>query len=274
MVIDNLTDLTIADVEAVPIEEIALLLARDQYPELDCQSYLACLDGFAVKARLRIDGVLGTPAIASGLSRYLFEEEGFHGNKYDYYNPSNSFINDVLDQRSGIPITLSIVYVAVARRLGLPISGVSFPGHFLVRYDDRERTFFIDPFNHGKLLTEEECKKRWIDLTRGTLSFRPEFLYASSNREILVRLLMNLKMIYMARKEYQSALDALNKTILFTPDGTEELKERGLIYYQLECFGQALKDLEAYLIKIPSSPDRPAIEVCIDELKEKVALIQ
>ncbi len=274
MTLDSLTDLSLADIEAVPIEEIALLLARDPYPGLDCQAYLAHLDRFAEQARLRIDGVLGGPAIARGLSHYLFQEEGFRGNKQDYYNPSNSFLNDVLDQRAGIPLTLSIVYVAVGRRLGLPVSGVSFPGHFLVRYDDREQTFFIDPFNRGKLLNEDDCKKRLNDMTRGSLTYRPEFLYASSNREILIRMLTNLKMIHMLQKDFQAALETLNHILLFSPDGAPELKERGLIYYELECFNLALQDLEAYLMKQPSSPDRPTIETCIDELRDKVTQIQ
>lgn len=271
---ETLTDLSLVDMEAVPIEEVALLLAREHYPELDFHPYLEHLNRYAHMARHRITGVRGGQAIAAALSRYLFEEEGFRGNRQDYYNPSNSFLNDVLDQRIGIPITLSIIYLAVGRRLELPLAGVSFPGHFLVRYDGSEQSFFVDPFNRGKLLTTVALKKRWVSLSGGTLPFRHEFLYPATNREILVRMLSNLKMIFTLQKDYRLVLDTLNKIILFTPDGTEALKERGLVYYQLECFNRALKDLESYLIKLPTSSDRPAIEAAISELKEKVEHIQ
>lgn len=271
---ETLADLALVDMELVPIEEAALLLAREVYPELNYKPYLTRLDQFAVKAGRHIHGVIGGPSIAESLSHYLFEEEGFRGNRQDYYNPANSLLNDVLDQRMGIPITLSILYLAVGRRLGLNLHGVSFPGHFLVRYDDRETSFFIDPFNHGKLITDESCKRRWVEMSQGTLPFRPEFTHPATHRQILTRMLINLKVIYTMKKDYERVLQLLNKVILFMSDGTELLKERGLVYYQLECFQPALKDLETYLVKIPHTGDRHAIESCISELREKVTHMQ
>lgn len=274
MRLKDLGELANVDLETVPIEEIAFLVAREKHPEIDFQPYRERLDEFARRARLRIGQVVGGRQLAEGLSRYLFEEEGFRGSSTDYYNPGNSFLNDVLDHREGIPITLSILYVAVGRRLGLPVKGVSFPGHFLVRFDEPLETFFVDPFYRGKILTEESCRHRLSDMYGEGLPFRPEFLYPSSNREILLRMLANLKMIYMTKKEFPMALQILNRILLFNPDGTEEVKERGIVCYHLECFGQALKDLSLYLKKNPAAEDRIAIEECIEDLRGKVSLIQ
>ena len=273
MKLKDLNELANVDIEAVSLEEIAFLVAREKYADLNVQPYQERLDEFARRAKLRIDQVVGGRQVADGLSRYLFEEEGFRGNTSEYYSPSNSFFNDVLDQREGIPITLSILYIAIGRRLNLPVTGVGFPGHFLVRYDDPRDVFFIDPFHRGRILTQEDCRQRLSDMYGDALPFRDEFLYPSRHREILLRLLANLKMIYMTKKDFPIALQILNRILLFNPYGTEEVKERGMIYYQMECFGQALKDLESYLTRIPTAPDRLVIEECIEDLRSKVAQI-
>jgi regulator of sirC expression with transglutaminase-like and TPR domain len=269
----NLQQLSLLNVEAVPLEEIALLVAKDYYPELDTVPYLKRLDELAQRAQYHIEGVVGNTAIARTLSYYLFDEEGFRGNTSDYYNPSNNFFNDVLDQRTGMPITLCILYVAVGRRLGLPVSGVSFPGHFLVHFQNKPESFYVDAFHHGKLLSENDCKKRLRERYANAIPDKPKFFQPSSHLEILIRLLSNLKMSFMLKKEYETVLNVLNNILLFTPDGTEELKERGLIYFHLECFQAALEDLESYLSKVPSAPDRIEIEACITDLREKVEQI-
>lgn len=271
----DLSELATLDPERVPIEDIAFLVAREKYPDLDLAHYQERLDEFARRASLRIGKVIGGRQIIEGLNRYLFEEEGFCGNKGDYYNPSNSYFNDVLDQRQGIPITLSILYVAIGRRLNLPVSGVAFPGHFMVRYEGGDASpLFIDPFYKGKILSAQDCEQRLKDMYGDSLPFRPEFLYASSHREILLRTLLNLKIIYMTRKDFEMALRMLNRILLFKPEGVEEVKERGILYYNMECFQPALRDLQSYLQKIPSASDRPVIEEYITSLKEKVELIQ
>lgn len=269
----KLTQLALENLEAMPIEDIALLVAKDHYPRLNLQHYEDRLDEFARQARHRIGGMVGGPTVARGLSQYLFQEEGFRANKQDYYNPSNSYFNDVLDQRTGIPITLSILYVAIGRRLQLPVSGVAFPGHFLVHYHEAGENFYIDPFNHGKLLSTDECKQRLSKQYGHAMPFRPEFLVPSTHREILVRLLTNLKINYLLKKEYETVVESLTKILLFTSEGAEELKERGLLYYHLECFTAAQQDLEQYLIKVPEAPDRHVLEQCLSDLKEKVSQI-
>lgn len=270
----DLSELATLNVEAVPIEEIAFLVAREKYQGLEIDPYRQRLDEFARRARPRVDQVIGGRQVAEALSHYLFEEEGFRGNTSDYYNPVNSFLNDVLDHREGIPITLSILYIAIGRRLGLPVSGVGFPGHFLVRYDEPGFPFFVDPFHQGKILAEEDCRRKMTDMYGEEVPFRPEYLRSSRNRDILLRMLSNLKMIHMTKKDFPMALQILNRILLFNPYGTDEIKERGMVYYQLECFGQALRDLQTYLIRTPSASDRPVVEECIEDLRGKVAMIQ
>jgi len=270
----DLIELSMSNPETLPIEEIALLVAKAHDPNLCLQSYRNRLDDYAHDARQRIGGVVGGPALARGLSHYLFEVEGFRGNRQDYYNPSNSLFNDVLDQRTGIPITLSILYIAVGRRLQLPLAGIGFPGHFLVRYHEAGAHFFIDPFNRGRLLTPEECQKRLQEQYGKALPYRPEYMEPSTHREILVRLLTNLKMAYMMRKEFENVITVLSQILLFAGDGAEELKERGLVYYHMECFNAAKQDLENYLARKPSSPDRELIRTFLHDLSTKIAQLQ
>lgn len=269
----NLEELSTSEVEQFSLDEISLLVAREKYPELQFENYLARLDEFASRAELHVKNVQGGRQIVEALNNYLFADEGFRGNTSDYYNPSNSFFNDVLDRRTGIPLTLSILYAEIGRRLGLPLAVVGFPGHALVRYRDRHETFFIDPFYSGKILTAEDCKLLLSEMYGEQLLFRPEYLNPATKREVLIRMLSNLKIIYMSKKEFEMALNILNKMLLFDPLGADSIKERGMVHYQLECYSSALKDFETYLVKEPTAADRSFIEECIAELRPKVELI-
>lgn len=273
MSIPALAELSSMNLEAVPLDHMALSVAQDHYPDIDCFSYLKRLDDFAERAQHHINGVAGAPAIAKALSHYLFEEEGFRGNKHNYYSASNSYFNDVLDQRIGIPITLSILYIAVCQRLKLPVCGVSFPGHFLVQYSDPRETFYIDAFSQGKLLSLGDCRRRWNDQFGDSLPFNKEFLRPATHREILIRILSNLKLAYTLVHDFEAVLRTLGQMLLFSPDGTEIIKERGLLYFHLECFRPALEDLEEYLTRCPTADDRPIIEDCITDLKDRVGHI-
>jgi len=270
MDVQKLEELAERDLQAVPIEEIAFSVAREKYDGLDVAPYRERLDEFARRAGLHVGQVLGGRQIVEGLSHYLFEEEGFRGNSGDYYNPCNSYLNDVLDSRQGIPITLSILFVAIGRRLGMKVHGVSFPGHFLARYEDADGVLLVDPFNRGKILSEAGCRDRLQEMYGERIGFHPEFLEPARHREVLLRLLTNLKIIALMRTDYPMALQMLNRLLLFKPEGGQELKERGLVSYQLECFGSALKDLETYLNEVPQDPDRTTLEAYIHDLRDKV----
>jgi regulator of sirC expression with transglutaminase-like and TPR domain len=258
------------DIETVPLEEIAFAVVREKYPDFDAAPYRRKIDEYARRADQRVGGVVGAHSVIQGLSHYLFDEEGFRGNSGDYYNPANSFLNDVLDTRQGIPITLSILYVAIGRRIGLNMKGVSFPGHFLVRYESEDGVLFIDPYHKGKILTEEECRDRLKEMYGNDLPYHNAFLEPAGHREVLLRMLTNLKLIAFMQRDYPMALRLLNRILLFKPEGPFELKERGLVEYQLECFGPALKDLEAYLTKQPDDPDRGDLEKYLEDLRNKV----
>lgn len=265
-----LEHLVTRDLEAVPVEEIAFSIARERYPDFDFKPYRERLDEFGHRASMRVGRVVGARSIAEGLAHYLFAEEGFRGNSGDYYNPSNSYLNDVMDTRHGIPITLSILYIAVARRLGHHMKGVSFPGHFLVRFDHEGETYFVDAYHRGKILNEENCRNRLQEMYGDRIPFRPEFLEPAPHREILLRMLTNLKLIALRQTDYPAAYQVLSNILLFKPEGGVELKERGLVSFQLECFGQALTDLEGYLRESPDDPDRSKLEFYIADLRDKV----
>jgi regulator of sirC expression with transglutaminase-like and TPR domain len=269
MLINNMTQLAQNDPELIHVEEVALILAKDRYPDLDMEYYLKQIDDFARRARMRVEGVVGGPAIAAALSAYLFEEEGFRANQNDYYNPSNSYLNDVIDQRAGIPISLGILYIAIARRLDLPVHGVNFPGHFLIRYSDSKDTFYIDPFLKGRLLTEEACRRRFVATFGDELTYRPEFLTPILNVDVLLRMLSNLKMAHVFQQDLQQILHTIDLLLTFTGGHPEQIKERGLLYYQMECFRPALDDLENYLEQVPLAQDRFQIKECVDDLRNK-----
>src|SRR5437899_3280203 len=180
----------------VDLAEASLLIAGEEYPDLDPVRYLARLDELGSALRHEAGGARGEDAVAA-LNRLLFQVEGFRGNTEDYYDPRNSFLNDVLDRRTGIPITLSLIYMEVGKRLGLSLEGVGMPGHFLVKCLPEGLEIFIDPFHQGEILLEEGCKKRLMEIYGNDFQFKRSFLDSVGKRQILSRMLTNLKGIYL-----------------------------------------------------------------------------
>jgi len=255
--------------DAIDLGHASLLIAREEYPDLDVGSYLARLDEMAGEIRRRMKGKEGAKSQIAHLNRLLFEEMGFRGNQGEYYDPRNSFLNDVLDRRIGIPITLSLVYLEVGRRIGCPLAGVAFPGHFLVRYNGTEPLpdLLVDPFNRGQLLTEEECRARIAERYKGQLEYRPEFLRRAQNRDILERMINNLKWIYHHQRDFHMALKVQQLLLLVAPGKLEEIRDRGLIHYRLALLSEAAADLDRYLSLAPDAPDAPQIKERLTELR-------
>jgi len=255
--------------DAIDLGQASLLIAREEYPDLQVDQYLARLDEMAatVKAGLR-GGEVFTTQIAH-LNRVLFDEMGFRGNREEYYDPRNSFLNDVLDRRIGIPISLSTIYLEVGRRIGCPLDGVAFPGHFLVRFAGPipKSEILVDPYNRGMLLTEEDCKKRLKETYKGQVRFRAEFLRRARNRDILERMLTNLKHIYHGQRDYHRALRIQQMILSLKPEDPATIRDRGLLYHRLACFGQAVEDLELYLHAIPDAPDAAVLRDRLERLK-------
>ena len=247
--------------QAIDLAQAALLIARDEYPDLELGPYLDRIDGMAATVRARLRGGEGATSRIAHLNRHLFDDLGFRGNVAEYDDPRNSYLNDVLDRRLGIPITLSIVYLAVGVRSGVPLAGVSFPGHFLVRYAGRdlEEDLLIDPFHRGALLTPEQCRRRLLESFGGRIAYHPALLRRASHREILERTLNNLKAGFETRRDYSRALRVQNRMVGLKPDAPEPRRDRGLIEARLALFEQAADDFDAYLAARPAAADSAAL---------------
>jgi regulator of sirC expression with transglutaminase-like and TPR domain len=260
--------------ERIDLARACLMIAEDAYPGLQVDRYLGEIERMAIRLRGQLSGDGGAEERVLALNEFLFGELGFVGNTRDYYDPRNSYLNEVIDRKTGIPITLAILYMEVGRRIGLPLAGISFPGHFLVRLKLRRGTLILDPFTCGAPVPEDELRERLQRvIPHGASDNMPvaevpieQFLEPASNRQILARVLRNLKAIYRDAGEPQRVLDVLNRMLVVAPDAHGELRDRGFIYQKLECFRAALKDLSEYVEREPDAVDRDDVRARVVEL--------
>lgn len=252
--------------QQIDLAASALYIAQEEYPDLDPAQYLNVLDTMAAQLQERMSAQRYPLRIIQSINEYLYDELGFTGNSTDYYDPRNSFLNDVIDRRMGIPITLSLVYLEVARRIDFPMAGIGMPGHFLIRPDIAQMEIFVDAFNRGEVLFAEDCQTRLAEIYRQPVTLQPQFLESVSHRKFLARMLTNLKIIYLDRQELEKALGAVERILLLFPGLPMELRTRGLIYYQLGRWAAASKDLETYLTSVPDAEDAPAIRQLLQQL--------
>jgi regulator of sirC expression with transglutaminase-like and TPR domain len=190
------------------------------------------------------------------LNAYLYEELGFEGNQTDYYNPQNSFLNDVLDRRTGIPITLALVYLSLAQRIAFPMEGIALPGHFLIRPVQSEMAIFVDAFNQGEILFEQDCEALLHKMFGDRIAMREQFLAPATNRQFLARMLTNLKATYASSGDVAGVLAAVERILMLYPDAPIELRDRGIILFRLSRWMEARQDLERYLELFPQADDR------------------
>jgi regulator of sirC expression with transglutaminase-like and TPR domain len=244
----------------------ALLIAATEYPDLDIEHELGLLDALSGAASARLEGAEDALRAANALSQYLFDEVGLRGNREDYYDPGNSYLNDVLHRRLGIPITLSLVYIEVGRRLGLPLVGVGMPGHFLVKHQGVD-DLFIDPYHGGILLSEKECAQRLREVQGQDLLWDETYLGPTTNLDFLTRLLGNLKGAYARRQEFSRVLPVLDLLVALRPDVIEERRDRGLLHYQLKRFDEALEDLRHYAASEAAPSDISEVNKVITTLE-------
>jgi regulator of sirC expression with transglutaminase-like and TPR domain len=256
----------------IDLAAAALLIAQEEYPTLDLARYLARLDELADGARARIGSITAATEQVARLNHFLFVERGFAGNNDHYYDPRNSYLNDVLDRCRGIPISLSLVYTEVGQRVGLPVCGVSFPGHFLVKYAG-DPEIIIDPF-FGSVISVEECAKRLHRIYGDQARLDPRLLRPARRRELLVRMLSNLKQIYVDTHDLVRALACVDRILLLVPDTPRELRDRGILYQRLECYAAALRDLERYLQLAPDDDAAPLIRESLPDLQRQAASLQ
>jgi regulator of sirC expression with transglutaminase-like and TPR domain len=245
----------------------ALEIAAEEYPQLRPEPYLYRLDLLAANVRDRLANETAPPVLLQELSRVLFEEEGFRGNADNYYDPRNSFLNDVLDRKLGIPLTLSIVYLEVGWRLGLPLSGVNFPGHFLVRYEGEALRLLVDPFQRGLVLFEDQAQALLDRVYGGAVTMQLEFLRPAGRRDILTRLLANLKGIYQQARDDDRTLAAIDRILVLEPDNLAERRDRGMVLARLGRHEEALADLQAYLSSNEHASDAPRVQMLLTELR-------
>lgn len=255
--------------DPVPLDEAALALALEEYPSLDVEEYLVRLDALGERVRARSPGPLRAATALGALRRVLHEEEGLRGNEQDYYDPRNSFLNEVLDRKLGIPISLSVLWIEVARRAGLELQGVGFPGHFLAKYASPSGPeVFVDAFNGGEMLSAEECVARYRGRTGGRDLDR-RFLGAVAPRQILSRMLQNLKRVYVERRDDVRTYAVLDRILLLSPSQIEAVRDRGLVAARLGGGAAAIQDLEAYLARMPAAEDAEDVKRVLNGLRGK-----
>ncbi len=259
--------------EAINLAEAALLIAQEEYPDMDVAAYLRRLDRMANEVDKRARNEEDPHGRLEALNRYLFDIVRFRGNAEAYYDPRNSYLNEVLDRGTGIPITISTVYLEVGWRLGMRLQGVGFPGHFLVKYSSREGEIVIDPFHRGQILDEEGCQSRLDQLYGGRVQYQGSFLAAATRRQILTRILTNLKGIYLAAKDHHRALAAVERILLIDPDLGREIRDRGILRMQLQQTSRAIADLERYLTMNPEADDAEEVRARLREWRQTQATL-
>lgn len=248
----------------------ALLIARDAYPALDFQALEGKLDELAAPLRRRHIAELPAALQARAVGDHLFIRHGFRGNTDSYYEVRNSFLNDVLERKTGIPITLTVLFVEVAQRAGVHARGVGFPGHFLARVDDPEGSVIVDPFAGGATLTRRDQ----VDLLKrvaGKMKFQEGMLEATPVRHIVARMLMNLRGIYAAQGDYPRLLLVLDRLIDLMPDVTDELRDHGYLCAKLGAPRAAIENLQRYLGVLPNAGDVVEVRKFLARLEQDSA---
>jgi len=242
----------------------AMRIARVEYPDLDIARCRTTLDEFARDGRALVKA-RGRKGVEQ-FNAYFFDMLGFHGNADDYYDPRNSYLNDVIERRTGIPITLTAVYCEVGRRIGLDVHGVGFPGHFLAKCLLSNGEVLVDCFN-ARTVTRDDCQELLNSFSPGSTPVSDEMLEIAAPRDILSRMLNNLRRIHAGRGEFARAVRWIDMDIALRPESPHNYRERGMLYIQMEEFGKAVSDLERYVASVPGSPDLP-------QVREQIQLIR
>lgn len=240
----------------ITLDKAALLIAKSlQYPSLDIDEQLRLIDNMSNELKDFVGNKKRPTEVIGSINEFFFEKHGFRGNIEDYYDPRNSFLNDVISRKTGIPITLSLLYMELARRIGFVLHGVGFPGHFLVKHVYRDVAIVLDPFNKGRILTQEDFRNLLDQLYNGQVRFEQRFLDSVTNEQILIRMLRNLKDAYIHSYDFKRALASTDMILAIDPTLAEEFRDRGLIFYQMKLYSDALSNLAKYLEMQPDAGD-------------------
>ena len=260
--------------EHVDILRAALTLSRIHEPALDMEGYVHRVDELAARVAAKIDDPDDPVQIIAAMNDVLFREEMFRGNTVDYYSPRNSFLHDVLDRRLGIPITLALVYMEVGRRVGFQLFGVGMPGHFLVKhYDVDGHSILIDAFERGSIVTEDDCRQKLDSIYSGQVALQPEFLLPVTRRQMLTRMLNNLRSIYLSQRDFRRAVQVVDLILVIYPRSPEDMKQRAVLCYNLNDFRGALSDFEEYVKMSPDASDAEEIRQTALSLRRSMAMM-
>ena len=248
----------------------ALLIAKAMNPRVDVAASLAKLDDMAQTVRHQAGENASAHRRFSALNEYFFVHEQFSGNRADYYHPQNSFLNYVLVTKIGLPITLSVIYLEIGWRLELPVAGIGLPGHFVVAFTAADDVIYVDPFNDGQLLTEDDC----LDIAQvpedDRLPFRRDYLKPMAKKAILYRMLLNLKHVYVTHQEWDRAHRVADLLVALRPGELNQLRDRGLIAYRLDRLQDAVFDIQQYLLQNPTASDADWLNNHLENLRAKL----
>ncbi len=260
--------------ERVDLLRSALTFARIEDPQLDIEDYVRRVDELAARVSEKIEDPDDPAQVIAALNDVLFREEMFRGNTVDYYSPRNSFLHDVLDRRLGIPITLALVYMEVARRVGFQLFGVGMPGHFLLKhYDVDGQAILIDAFERGSIVTEDDCRQKLDSIYSGQVALQPEFLLPVTRRQMLTRMLNNLRSIYLSQRDFRRAVQVVDLILVIYPRSPEDMKQRAVLRYNLNDFRGALSDFEEYVKMSPDASDAEEIRQTALSLRRSMAMM-
>jgi regulator of sirC expression with transglutaminase-like and TPR domain len=246
----------------------ALLIAKEEYPQLPVDLYLARLDQVAEEVKDRLACENAPLVVLNEVVETLYIRRGLKGNREAYYDPRNSFLNDVLDRGLGIPLTLGMVLLEVGWRLDLPVEGVNFPGHFLVRYRGDEFGLLLDPFDGGKIRFEDQAQELLDRVYGGVVRLQDVFLRTATKREMVARMLSNMKNLYVKVGDHERALASVERLLMITPTAPTESRSRGVLLARMGRHEEAATQLEAYLRVSPSATDAGRVEEMLRDLRE------
>jgi regulator of sirC expression with transglutaminase-like and TPR domain len=255
----------------VNLARVALEIGRDAYPQIHIEGYLERIQHLANRARGRFKPGSSVWEIVKQINWVLFVEEEFRGNKEDYYDPRNSYLNEVLDRGLGIPITLSLVYWRMAERLGLAMSGVDLPLHFMLRIEDQGQLWFVDPFHGGVLYDRKGCEQRLSQIAEQEVTLPDAAIEPCSTQGLISRMLRNLKVIYGRTGEIGSLLPIQRRLTALNPRQPGELRDLGVLCVQADCLGEAIDPLEKYLALSPGADDAAQIRDLVSAIKREVS---
>jgi regulator of sirC expression with transglutaminase-like and TPR domain len=260
--------------ERIDLLRAALTFARMEDPRLVVEHYVRRVDALAKRVAAKIQDPDDSQQMIAALNEVLFYEEVFRGNTVDYYSPRNSFLQHVLDRQLGIPISLALVYMEVARRVQFPLFGVGMPGHFLLKhYDVDGHATLIDVFERGSIVTEEDCRQKLNSIYSGQLALQPEFLLPVTRRQMLTRMLNNLRSVYLSQRDFRRAVQVVDLILVIYPRSPEDVKQRAVLRYNLDDYRGALNDFDEYVKMSPDASDAEEIKQTALSLRRSMAMM-